>query len=102
MMQAQSPMESTQGVDFTGENRSRAAVAQLVERSFRKASSTSTKPAEINDSDSTPKKLGVLLGAFNPDTDPELTAIAAWPDLSLGIRESLAGIARASATRHPH
>ncbi len=37
MMQTQSPMESTQSVDFTGGDTSRAAVAQLVERSFRKA-----------------------------------------------------------------
>ena len=45
MMQAQSPMESTQGVDFTGENRSRAAVAQLVERSFRKAYVLGSSPS---------------------------------------------------------
>ncbi|NNM88498.1 MAG: hypothetical protein HKL95_08270 [Phycisphaerae bacterium] len=58
-----------------------AAVAQVVERRFRKASPQVTNTNDINGIEQPPKKLGVLLGALDAKTDPRLANLAkAWPD----------------------
>ncbi len=54
-----------------------------------------TKPAEINGFDATPKKLGVLLGAFNAETDPRLIELAEyWKRFSENEKTALLTVAR--------
>ena len=56
-----------------------------------------TKPAKINGIDATPKKLGVLLGAFNAKNDARLIElINQWPGLPEAVREAIVTVAKAA------
>ncbi|MCL5945705.1 MAG: hypothetical protein M1472_02485 [Planctomycetes bacterium] len=92
MMLTQSPMKSTGIVYFTAENTPDAAVAQSVERCFRKAYDKIYKPYEYNDlrtnMDASVDAASIVINRNN-----ELAClIDAWPTLSETLRGAILAI----------